>query len=90
MRSVRRTDEAGSRGYMWVQVMAAAAIIAAGVAGTGAVILHALDVLSRTNGELMSCPICCGATRFHKPYLMCDECKRLVGVRINGKSYVSR
>ncbi len=77
---------------MWVRVTAAAAIIAAGVAGTGAValILRALDVLSRTNGELVSCPICGGATRFHRLYLMCDECKRLVGVRINGKSYVSR
>ena len=33
----------------------------------------------------MSCPICGAATRFHNPYLMCDECKRFVGVRINGR-----
>jgi len=76
---------------MW-QVTAAAAIIAVSVAGTGAValILRAFGVLSRPNGELMSCPICGGATRFHEPYLMCDDCKRCVGVRINGKAHASR
>ena len=89
---MRRTDEAGSRGYMWVQVTAAATIIAVSVAGTGAValILSALGVLSRPSGEQMSCPICSGATRFHKPYLMCDECKSFAGVRISGKDYASR
>jgi hypothetical protein len=77
---------------MGVQVTAAAAIIAVSAAGAGAValILRALGVLSRSSGEPMSCPICGGATRFHKPYLMCDECKRLVGIRINGKPYASR
>jgi hypothetical protein len=77
---------------MWVQIAAAAAIIAVSVAGTGAValILRALGVLSRPSGESMSCPICGGATRFHDPYLMCDDCKRFVGVRINGKPYASR
>ena len=77
---------------MWVQVTTAAAIIAVSVAGTGAaaLILRALGVLSRPRGELMSCPVCDGATRFHKPYLMRDECKRLVGIRINGKPYASR
>ena len=77
---------------MWVQVTTAAAIIVVSVAGTGAaaLILRALGVLSRPRGESMSCPICGGATRFHKPYLMCDECKRLVGIRINGKPYASR
>jgi hypothetical protein len=78
---------------MWVQqITAVAAIVAVSVAGTGAValILSALGVLSRSSGEPMSCPICGGATRFHNPYLMCDECKRLVGVRINGKPYASR
>jgi hypothetical protein len=88
-----RTDEAGLRGYMWVQqVTGGAAIIAMSVVGTGAVvlILRALGILSRSNGEQMSCPICGGATRFHNPYLMCDDCKRCVGVRINGKAHVSR
>jgi hypothetical protein len=88
-----RTEEAGPRGYMWVQqVMAAATIIAVSVVGTGAVvlILRALGVLSRPSGASMSCPICGGATRFHDPYLMCDECKRCVGVRINGKAHASR
>jgi hypothetical protein len=88
-----RTDEAGPRGYMWVQqVTAAAAIIAVSVVCTGAValILRALGRLSRSNGEQMSCPICGGATRFHDPYLMCDDCKRCVGVRINGKALASR
>ena len=77
---------------MWVQIAAAAAIIAMSVAGTGAValILRALGVLSRPSGESMSCPICGGATRFHDPYLMCDDCKCFVGVRINGKPYASR
>jgi hypothetical protein len=88
-----RADEAGSRGYMWLQqVMTAAAIIAVSVVGTGAValILRALGVLPRSSGESMSCQICGGATRFHNPYLMCDECKRFVGVRINGKNRASR
>jgi hypothetical protein len=88
-----RTDEAGSRGYMWVQqVTAAAAIIAMSVAGTGAValILRALGVLSLPRDQAMSCPICGGATRFHDHYLMCDDCKRCVGVRINGKAHASR
>ena len=58
--------------------------------GTVALVLRALGMLSRSNGEQMGCPICGGATRFHKPYLMCDECKRLVGVRINGKAHASR
>jgi hypothetical protein len=77
---------------MGVQVTTAAAIIAVSAAGAGAaaLILRALGVLSRSSGEPMSCPICGGATRFHKPYLMCDECKRLVGIRINGKPYASR
>jgi hypothetical protein len=68
---------------MWVlQVTAAATIIAVSVAGTGgvALILSALDVLSRPSGEQMSCPICSGATRFHKAYLMCDECKSFAGL----------
>jgi hypothetical protein len=88
-----RTDEAGSRGYIWLQqVSAAAAIIAVSVVGTGAValVLRALGVLSRRSRESMSCPICGGATRFHDPYLMCDDCKRCVGVRINGKAHASR
>jgi hypothetical protein len=88
-----RADEAGSRGYMWVQqVTAAAAIIVVSVVGTGGVllILRALGMLSRSNGEQMSCPICGGATRFRNPYLMCDDCKRFVGVRINGKDRASR
>jgi hypothetical protein len=74
------------------QVTAAAAIIAVSVAGTGAVavILRALGMLSRSNGQQMACPICGRGTRFHDPYLMCDECKRCVGVRINGKVHVSR
>jgi hypothetical protein len=77
---------------MWVQIAAAAAIIAVSVAGTGAValILRALGVLSRSSGGPMSCPICGGATRLHKQHLMCDECKRIVGVQINGKAYASR
>lgn len=77
---------------MWVQIAAAAAIVAVSVAGTGAValILRALGMLSRPSGESVSCPICSGATRFHDPYLMCDDCKRCVGVRINGKAYTSR
>jgi hypothetical protein len=78
---------------MWVQqVTTAAAIIAVSVVGTGAVvlILRALGMLSRSSGEQMSCPICGSATRFHNPYLMCDECKRFVGVRINGKDRASR
>jgi hypothetical protein len=78
---------------MWVQqVTAAAAIIAVSVMGTRAVvmILRALGVLSRPSGESMSCPICGAATRFHDPYLMCDDCKRCVGVRINGKAHASR
>ena len=78
---------------MWVQqVTAAAAIIASSVVGTGAMalILRALGVLSRPSGESMSCPICGGATRCHDPYLMCDDCKRCVGVRINGKAHASR
>jgi hypothetical protein len=74
------------------QVSAAAAIIAVSVVGTGAValVLRALGVLSRRSGESMSCPICGGATRFHDPYLMCDDCKRCVGVRINGNAHASR
>jgi hypothetical protein len=74
------------------QVTAAAAIIAVSVAGTGAVavILRALGMLSRSNGEQMACPICGHGTRFHDPYPMCDECKRCVGVRINGKAHASR
>jgi hypothetical protein len=77
---------------MWVQKAATAAIIAVSVAGTGAValILRALGMLSRPSGESVSCPICGGATRFHDPYLMCDECKRFVGVQINGKAHTSR
>ena len=77
---------------MWVQIAAAAAIIAVSVAGTGAValILRTLGLLSRSSGGPISCPICGGATRFHNPYLMCDECKRFVGVRINGKNRASR
>ena len=78
---------------MWVQqVTAAAAMIALSVMGTGAMvmILRALGVLSRPSGESMSCPICGAATRFHDPYLMCDDCKRCVGVRINGKAHASR
>ena len=78
---------------MWLQqVTAVAAIIAVSVVGTGAValILHALGVLSQSSGKSMSCPICGGATRFHKPYLMCDDCERFVGVRINGKNRASR
>jgi hypothetical protein len=88
-----RTDVASSRGYMWVhQAAAAAAIVAVAVVGTGAValILRALGVLSRPSGEQMSCPTCGGATRFHDPYVMCDDCKRCVGVRINGKAHASR
>jgi len=88
-----RSDEAGSRGYMWVQqVMTASAIIAVSVVGTGAVALirRVLGVLSQPSGESMSCPICGAATRFHDPYLMCDDCKRCVGVRINGKAHASR
>ena len=78
---------------MWVQqVTAAAAIIALSVVGAGAValILGALGMLSQSNGEQMACPICGRATRFHDPYLMCDECKRCVGVRINRKAHASR
>jgi hypothetical protein len=78
---------------MWVQqVTTAAAIIAVTVVRTRAValILRALGVLSRSSGEQISCPICGGATRFHNPYLMCDDCKRFVGVRINGKDRASR
>jgi hypothetical protein len=56
----------------------------------GALTLRALGMLPRSNGEQMSCPICGGATRFHKPYLMCDECKSFAGVRISGKDYASR
>jgi hypothetical protein len=55
-----------------------------------ALILSALRVRSRPSGEPMSCPNCGGATRFHEPYLMCDKCKHLVGVRINVKAYPSR
>ena len=78
---------------MWVQqVTAAAAMIAVSMVGAGAVvmILRALGVLSQPSRESMSCPICGAATRFHDPYLMCDDCKRCVGVRINGKAYTSR
>jgi hypothetical protein len=77
---------------MWVQLTIVAAIIAVSVVGRGAValILRALGKFSRSNGEQMSCPICGGATRFHNPYLMCDDCKRCVGVRINGKAHASR
>jgi hypothetical protein len=78
---------------MWVQqVTAAAAIIAVSAVGAGSVALtlRALGMLSRSSGEQMSCPICGGATRFHDPYLMCDDCKCCVGVRINGSAYVSR
>jgi hypothetical protein len=88
-----RTDEAGSRGNMWVQqASAAAAIVAVAVVGTGAValILRALGVLPWPSRKSMSCPNCGGATRFHSPYLMCDDCKRCVGIRINGKAHVSR
>jgi hypothetical protein len=74
---------------MWVQISAAVAIVAMSLANKRAVALI-LSVLSRSSGEPMSCPTCGGATRFHKPYLMCDECKRLVGVRINDKAYPSR
>jgi hypothetical protein len=49
-----------------------------------------MGVLPRSSGGQISCPICGGATRFYEPYLMCDECKRFVGVRINGKAYASR
>jgi hypothetical protein len=78
---------------MWVQIVAvAAATIGLSLAGKRAValILSALGVRPRSSGEPISCPICGGATRFHKPYLMCDECKRFVGVRISGKTYASR
>ena len=77
---------------MWVQIAAAAATIAVSVAGTGAValILRTMGVLPRSSGGQISCPICGGATRFYEPYLMCDECKSFVGVRISGKDYASR
>lgn len=70
---------------MWVQVAALAA-----VSGAVALILSALGIWSRSSVEPISCPICGGATRVHEPYLMCDECQRCVGIRINGKKYVSR
>jgi hypothetical protein len=78
---------------MWVQIaVVVAAIIGISLAGTRApgLILRALAVRSRRSGEPMSCPICSGATRFHEPYLMCDECKSFAGVRISGKDYASR
>jgi hypothetical protein len=73
---------------MWVHVAAVAAVI--GMGGAVALILFALGMRSRASGEPISCPICGGATRFHEPYLMCDECQRCVGLRTNSKNYVSR
>jgi hypothetical protein len=70
---------------MWVQIAAVAA-----VSGAVALILSALGMRLRSSGEPISCPICGGATRFHEPYLMCDECQRCVGLRTNGKNHLSR
>ena len=71
---------------MWVQVAAAVAT----ASGAMALILSVSGMRSRSSGEPISCPICGGATRFHEPYLMCDECQRCVGLRTNSKNHLSR
>ena len=57
---------------------------------TIALVLGAFAVRSRWRGGSTPCPTCGGRTRVHEPYLMCDECKNLVGVVIDGHAYTHR
>ena len=53
-------------------------------------VLVAVALRPRSQSESMACPRCGGDTRFLEPYLMCDDCESLVGLRLNGKSYLSQ
>ena len=53
-------------------------------------VLSAVYARLRLRGGAMSCPTCGGPARLHGTQLMCDVCKRCVGVSINGKPYISR
>jgi hypothetical protein len=46
--------------------------------------------ISKARAAAVTCPICCGELRYHKPYFMCDQCERLAGVRIEDRNYISR
>jgi len=37
-----------------------------------------------------SCPVCRGPTRLHESFFMCDRCQSVVGLRLNGKAYISQ
>jgi hypothetical protein len=52
-----------------------------------ALLLAAIAVRSRSRGSQMSCPMCGGPARLHEPYVMCDSCRRCVGLNINNKTY---
>ena len=56
-------------------------------------LLKAADAMKawlRGKDDLMPCPTCGGPTRVHDGYLMCDKCRRIVGIRINRQNYASR
>jgi hypothetical protein len=50
----------------------------------------AIKAWRRGKDDLMACPTCGGATRVHDDYLMCDSCRRIAGIRMNGQNYASR
>ena len=52
------------------------------------VAVFALMRLGR-HGRVVSCPTCGSAARLHEPYWMCDDCKRMVGVSIDGRPFIS-
>jgi hypothetical protein len=50
----------------------------------------AIKAWQRDKDDPLPCPTCGGPTRVHNDYLMCDSCRSLAGIRLNGQSYISR
>jgi hypothetical protein len=55
-----------------------------------ALIVVALALMrSKRHSRVVSCPTCGSAARLHERYWMCDDCKRMVGVAIDGRPFIS-
>jgi hypothetical protein len=63
--------------------------VSLGIFGAVAAILIGVVIRSRSRERSMPCPHCGEVTRIVEPYLMCDDCQSLVGLRLNGKNYAS-
>ena len=43
----------------------------------------------KRHGRVVSCPTCGSVARLHERYWMCDDCKRMIGVSIDGRPFIS-